>query len=108
MAQTSSERRAAQRRLAKDLKAGKRNILTPAQKGQVKAAQVLKYRMADWNAMPPAERKRIRDFVSGRGRSIKQYAAHRLAGDAEDYYPDDYRDDWETWEWDMYKEAVGA
>lgn len=101
MAQTPSQRRTAQRRLAKDLKAGK-PIFTPAEKGQVKAAKVLKIRMSVWNRLPPEQRERLREQAAKGEKRVTKYIAELDAGKT----PEWPGDEWETWEWEMYKEAT--
>jgi hypothetical protein len=102
MAQTAAERRSAQRELARNLSEGKR-AFPQSLTGKTKAATVLGYTKSEWQAFSPEERKDLRNEVKNAQARINRFA-HRSDRNRE---PGDPRDDWETWEWDLYREAVG-
>lgn len=68
-----------------------------------KAASILGYSGPDWYELSPELRKELREDVRNTQRRIV-----RFAGRSKDRRTGDYRpDDWETWEWDLYREARG-
>jgi hypothetical protein len=102
MAQTAAERKAAQRRNARELKAGTYKPIS-TNWAKPKAAKALGYTAAQWHDLDPQEKEVLRNNVRNAERRIDRFAGkpkqQRKRGAA--------TADWETWEWNLYREAMG-
>lgn len=68
-----------------------------------KAARILGYSNADWYTLSSSDRKRARAEVYNADRRVKNFSKRS----AENRRGDDRPEDWETWEWDLYREEMG-
>ena len=95
---TPAQRRAAQRKLAKEIKTG---TYKPFDFGRPKAAKVLGYTRKDWQELEAFDRLELRNTVRNAERRIANLAKKPKSKRGG-------KKDWETWEWELYKEAIGA
>lgn len=98
MASSASERTPAQRKLAKEIKTG---TYIPFDFGRPKAAKVLGYSRKDWQALDAFDKLELRNMVRNAERRIGNLAK-KPKGQRKG------KRDWESWHWELYKEAVGA
>jgi hypothetical protein len=71
-----------------------------------RAAGVLGYSAADWAEFSSAEKRGLRGDVRNADRRIERFA-RRDPENRKRTGEDDSMEEWETWEWDLYREAMG-
>lgn len=67
-----------------------------------RAAGILGYSGPDWMEFSGAEKKYLRGEARNAERRVERFANRSPENRKGDRRPED----WETWEWDLYKEAV--
>lgn len=68
-----------------------------------KAARILGYSNADWYILTPSERRRARAEVYNADRRVHNFAKRS----AENRKGDNRPVDWDTFEWELYREEMG-
>ena len=68
-----------------------------------RAAGILGYSGADWMEFSSQEKRALRGEARNAERRVARYANRS----ADDRKGDRRPEDWETWEWELYREAMG-
>jgi hypothetical protein len=102
MAQTRAERKSAQRALARNLSQG-RHTFPATLTGKTHAASVLGYTKAEWATFSSQQKEELRNEVRNAEKRIERFTNKPADKRKGEFAPDD----WQTWEWELYREAMG-